>query len=170
MKHEFASLPHKGVVGKIDNKTRIEGCEVREQTLIPDDRGFLNEIMRSDWDVHEKWGQVYATQCLPNVVKGWHYHYKQVDYFNCVSGMSKVVLFDNRENSSTKGIINEFVIGPLRPRMIRIPNFVWHGFCAIGNDPTIIINCPTEMYDYKDPDEFRAPFDSFDYNWFGVSG
>jgi len=167
---EFIQLPVEGVVGKINNRVLIEGVKVKAQRLIPDARGFLMELMRPDWPEFIQWGQVYATMCYPGVVKGWHYHYHQIDSFNCVCGMGKVVLFDNRPNSPTNGIINEFIIGPLNPKMVQIPNFVWHGFAAVGPEPAIIINCPTRMYNYTEPDEYRAPHDSFGYKWNAVNG
>ena len=169
MKHQFEQLPVEGEVGQI-KKELINGVVVRDQKLIADDRGFLMEMMRPDWDEFEQWGQVYATMCLPGTIKSFHYHYRQVDFFNCVSGTAKVVLFDNRPDSWTKGYINEFVIGPLQPKMVRIPNLVWHGFAAVGNEPAIIVNCPTEKYNYEEPDEFRAPFDSFGYSWYNING
>lgn len=169
MKHEYEQLPVEGEIGEV-SKTLIEGVKLRKQKLIPDDRGFLMELMRPDWDEFLKWGQVYVTVCYPGAVKGFHYHYKQVDSFNCVSGMAKITLYDNRPDSPTKGLINEFVVGPLNPMMVRIPNLVWHSFTAVGNEPAFIINCPTEMYNYEEPDEFRAPFNSFGYKWDNISG
>lgn len=169
MKHEFEQLPVEGEIGKV-SKTLIEGVRLRKQRLMLDDRGFLMEMLRSDWEEFEKFGQTYVTMCLPGIKKSFHYHRAQVDFFNCVWGTSKVVLYDNRPDSSTKGLINEFVIGPLNPTMVRIPNLVWHGFAAVGNEPALIVNCPTEMYNYEEPDEFRAPFDSFGYRWDEVNG
>ena len=170
MTHEYIQLPVEGIVGKINNKQLIDGVKVRAQKLVPDARGFLMELMRPDWPEFIQWGQVYATMCYPGVVKGFHYHYLQIDSFNCVCGMGRIVLFDNRPDSPTNGIINEFIIGPLAPKLVQIPNLVWHGFAAVGNEPAIIINCPTRMYNYKEPDEFRCPSNSFGYDWSKVSG
>ena len=170
MSNEFKQLPVDGIVGKINNKILIDGVKVKAQRLIPDTRGFLMELMRPDWDEFIQWGQVYATMCYPGIIKGFHHHYLQIDSFNCVSGMSRVVLFDGRPDSPTNGIINEFIIGPMNPKMVQIPNLVWHGFSAVGNDAAIIINCPTRMYNYKEPDEFRCPANSFGYDWSKVSG
>jgi len=167
---EYIQLPVEGIIGRVDNKTLISGVKVRQQRLIPDARGFLMEIMRPDWPEFIQWGQVYATMCYPGVVKGFHYHHKQIDSFNCIAGMGRVVLFDNRPGSPTNGIINEFIIGPMNPKMVQIPNLVWHGFAAVGDQPAIIINCPTQMYNYKEPDEFRCPANSFGYDWSKVSG
>lgn len=167
---EFVSLDVKHIVGKVDNFTRIEGVKVRKQKLIADDRGFLMEMMRPDWEEFEEFGQSYVTMCNPGVAKCWHLHCVQVDFFNCVSGLAKVALFDDRVGSPTRGVINVFFIGPTNPLMIRIPNLVWHGFMATGNEPALIVNTPTKMYDYDAPDEYKAPWNSFNYDWYDING
>ena len=145
----------------------IEGVQTKELKLIPDDRGFLMEILRSDWNEYERFGQVYVTACYPGIIKGWHYHKKQWDHFVCVSGMAKVVLFDSREGSKTEGEINEFFIGELNPMLVKIPPFIYHGFKAIDSKTALIINVPTELYNYEQPDEYRLPYNdpAVPYSW-----
>lgn len=145
----------------------IQGVQTKKLRLIPDDRGFLMEMLRSDWPEFERFGQSYITACYPGVIKAWHYHKKQTDHFVCVSGMAKVVLFDDREGSPTKGLINEFHIGCLNPLLIKIPLLTYHGFTAEGTDTTLIVNFPTQLYNYQEPDEFRRSFDdpSIPYDW-----
>ncbi len=70
----------------------IDGVKVRKLRLIPDERGFLMEMMRKDWEEFEGFGQVYVTAVYPGVVKAWHYHRVQEDRFTCVRGMVKAVL------------------------------------------------------------------------------
>ena len=145
----------------------IQGVETRELRLIPDERGFLMEMWRSDWPEFLKFGQAYITACYPGVVKAWHYHKKQWDNFVCLYGMAKVVLHDPREDSPTKGVINEFHVGQLNPLLIKIPPLVFHGFTAEGREITLIANFPTELYDYEHPDEERLPYNdpSIPYSW-----
>jgi dTDP-4-dehydrorhamnose 3,5-epimerase len=145
----------------------IEGVKIRKLRLIPDERGYLMEMMRTDWDEYEKFGQVYVTAVYPGVVKGWHYHKIQSDHFICVAGMAKVVLYDSREGSPTKGEINEFFIGSLNPAMLKIPPGVMHGFKGISQETTLIVNVPTELYNYQQPDEYRLPAhtDQIPYDW-----
>lgn len=145
----------------------IDGVRTRQLRLNVDERGFLMEVMRPDWDVFEKFGQVYVTSAYPNVVKGWHYHMNQYDNFICVRGMMKVALFDARDNSPTKGIVNEFFIGEKNPMLVKIPPYVYHGFKCIGNEEAIIVNVPTGTYNYGEPDEYRLPPDTKDipYDW-----
>ena len=125
------------------------------------------EMFRSDWPEFINFGQTYMTSAYPGVVKGWHYHKKQTDTFICIKGMMKVVLYDGRDGSKTKGEINEFFIGEQNYTIVQIPPFVYHGFKCISETEAIIINVPTELYNYKEPDEFRLAFNSKEipYNW-----
>ena len=145
----------------------IEGVKVRKLRLIPDERGFLMEMLRSDWEEYDKFGQVYITAVYPGVVKGWHYHKLQTDHFVCVQGMAKVVLYDGREDSPTRGDVNEFFMGTLNPIMLKIPKGVMHGFKGISEEMALIVNVPTELYNYQQPDEYRLPAhtDEIPYDW-----
>ena len=145
----------------------ISGVKVRRLRLIPDDRGWLMELLRSDWEEFEKFGQAYVTTCYPGVVKAWHYHKLQTDHFTCVSGLAKLALYDPRDDSLTKGLVNEFYLGNLNPILVKIPRSVYHGFTAVGSDLATIINFPTHLYNYEKPDEYRLPYNdpSIPYKW-----
>ena len=145
----------------------INGVQIKELKVLPDERGCLMEILRSDEPIFEKFGQAYITVVKPRVVKGWHYHKHQVDHFVGLRGQPKVVLYDVRKDSSTYGLVNEFVIGFTNPIMVKIPTYVYHGFTAMGSEDAMILNLPTEVYCYQEPDEFRAsPFTSeIPYDW-----
>jgi dTDP-4-dehydrorhamnose 3,5-epimerase len=145
----------------------IDGVKVKDLKVIPDDRGSLMEMLRSDDPDFQHFGQVYVTMVYPGVVKAWHYHKKQTDHFVCVAGMAKVALYDDRDGSPTRGETDTFVIGWQRQRMVIIPPGVYHGFTPVGPDPASIINIPTELFVYDEPDEFRRPFDDPDigYDW-----
>lgn len=145
----------------------IDGAVVKQLKVIADERGYLMEMLRNDDPVFERFGQSYITACYPGVVKGWHYHKKQTDHFVCVSGMAKVVLYDSRESSPTHGQVQEFFMGEKNPILLKIPPYVMHGFKAIGTETALIINVPTEPYNYNEPDEFRVPWDTpeIPYDW-----
>jgi dTDP-4-dehydrorhamnose 3,5-epimerase len=44
--------------------------------------------------------------------------------------------------------------------LVVFPGDCWHGFKVIGDEKAILINFPTELYDYDDPDEQRLPHDT----------
>lgn len=145
----------------------IDGVKLKDLNPIPDDRGMVMEMWRSDDPDFQKFGQTYVTWVYPGVVKAWHYHKKQTDHFVCLVGMAKVALHDTREGSPTHGQTDEYVIGEQRQRLLLIPPGVYHGFTAVGTEPAAIINIPTEVYNADDPDEFRRPFDDpeIGYDW-----
>lgn len=145
----------------------IHGAAIKPLRLIPDERGRLMEILRSDDPLFRKFGQAYLTTAYPGVVKAWHYHRKQTDHFCVVRGMAKVVLYDGRKSSPTYRMINEFFIGELNPSLVVIPNLVMHGYKNIGTEEVYLLNMPTEVYNYKEPDELRLPADTrkIPYDW-----
>ena len=99
----------------------IQGVNVKPLKIIADERGYLMEMMRSDDPFFQKFGQSYVSVAYPGVVKGWHFHKVQTDHFVIVKGMMKVVLYDQREGSPTKGVINEFFMGEKNPILVTIP-------------------------------------------------
>lgn len=145
----------------------IEGVAVKNLRVIPDERGHVMEMLRSDDDVFERFGQVYMTTIYPGVIKGWHMHLKQDDNVVCVKGMIKLVLFDDREGSETSRELMELFLGENRPVLVHIPRGVYHGWKCISDDEAFVINIPTELYDYESPDEHRLPYDSdrIPYDW-----
>ena len=145
----------------------IEGVIKKEVKVNVDERGRLAEILRSDEKIFSKFGQVYFTTAYPGVVKAWHFHKRQTDYFFTVKGMTKLVLYDSREKSATYKEVNEFIIGDHNPLLIVIPPLVYHGFKTISTDEAIMINVPTEPYNHDEPDEFRLdPYtNDIPYDW-----
>jgi len=125
------------------------------------------EMLRSDEAMFIKFGQIYLTTAYPGVVKGWHYHKKQIDHFVVVRGMMKIVLYDARQDSPTYREVNEFFIGEHNQMLLQIPNYVYHGFKCISEHEAIVVNCTTEVYSYNDPDEFRVDPHSHEipYDW-----
>lgn len=145
----------------------IEGVRVKKLKIIPDDRGRLMEILRSDDPEFINFGQVYMTTALPGVVKAWHYHKLQTDSFTCVGGKMRLALYDAREKSPTYQEINDFELSLEDPKLVQIPMGVYHGFKCISDNEAIVINTVTVPYNSKNPDEFRI--DAFEndikYDW-----
>ena len=145
----------------------IEGVVAKKLKPIRDERGLLMEILRSDDSLFDRFGQCYITVVHPRVVKGWHYHKKQYDHFSCLRGVAKVVLYDGREESKTFKEVNEFILSLETPLLVKIPPYVFHGFTSAGAEEAMILNVPTELYNYSDPDEYReSPFSGkIPYDW-----
>lgn len=138
----------------------ISGVVLKDLVVHKDERGALFEILRKDYPEFKEFGQTYITICNPGWVKGWHYHLKQQDYFCVIKGKAKVVLYDRRENSDTKGEIGVFELSRDKPQTLVIPAGIVHGFECISKDKTWILNVPDQLYNYSQPDEYRIPLDS----------
>lgn len=145
----------------------IKGVKVKKLKVIPDDRGRLMEILRSDDDIFTKFGQVYMTTAKPGIVKAWHWHKKQTDNFTCVAGKIRLALYDARKDSATYGQVQDFEISLEDPILVQIPTGVYHGFKCISKEEAVVINTVTEPYDHKNPDEYRldAYDNDIDYDW-----
>jgi dTDP-4-dehydrorhamnose 3,5-epimerase len=146
----------------------IWGVQVKPLKVIPDDRGRLMEILRADDPIFERFGQVYVTTARFGIVKAWHYHKLQSDFWVCLVGKALVGLYDPREGSPTKGRVNEWVMTPEDPFLLKIPPLVYHGFKGLDpNRETMILNAPTQTYRYADPDEYRHdPYDpKIPFDW-----
>lgn len=145
----------------------IEGVRTKKLICHPDERGRLWEILRADDDIFDRFGQVYVTTAHPGVVKAWHAHKIQTDFFTVLAGMAKFVLYDMRDGSPTKGELAEFILGRDNLQLVTIPPGVYHGFKCLGTEEVLALNCPTEPYRHDDPDEQRLPADTdlIPYDW-----
>ncbi len=145
----------------------IQGVEVKRLTGHADERGYLMELLRSDEEIFTKFGQCYVSMNYPNVIRAWHWHEKQDDFFVVVKGMIKVGLYDMREGSPTRGEVNEFYLGENNNIVLKIPVGVAHGYKTVGVEPSLLVNFPSEAYNREQPDEQRLPWntDQIPFNW-----
>ncbi len=143
----------------------IEGVQIKQLNRHADERGYLMELLRSDDPIFTKFGQAYVSMNYPGVVRAWHYHQKQDDFFVVVKGMIKVGLYDAREGSPTRGEVNEVYLGENNGIVLKIPVGVMHGYKTVGTEPSLLINFPSEVYDPND--EYRLPWntDQIPFNW-----
>lgn len=149
------------------SRERIADVEIKPLKKNVDERGYLMELLRADDPLFEQFGQAYVAMNYPGVIRAWHYHKKQLDFWVVVKGHIKVGLYDGREDSPTKGIVNEVYLSEDNPVLLKIPIGVLHGYKTCGVEPSLLINFPTKPYDPKDPDEYRTPYDSDEipYDW-----
>jgi len=133
----------------------IDGVKVKKLKVIPDERGRLMEMFRADDEFFEKFGQVYVSTTYPGVIKAWHKHEKQADNMACVAGMVKLALYDARPKSPTRGKVDQLYMGVHNPVLVHIPAGIYHGWMCVSETESIVVNAPTELYDYKNPDEQR---------------
>jgi len=142
----------------------IEGVSIRPLKQIPDERGKVMHMLRCDDPGFEEFGEIYFSVVYPGVIKGWHLHRVMTLNYAVVSGTIKLVLYDDREGSSTRGEIQEIFTGEDNYSLITIPPNVWNGFKGVGVKPTIVANCATIPHDpteiiRMDPFSTKIPYD-----------
>jgi len=143
----------------------INGVKIKSLEKTCDERGMVMHMLRSDDPEFEKFGEIYFSCVYPGVVKGWHIHKKMTLNYAVVRGMIKLVLYDDRPKSPTKGKLMEIFVGNNNYVLVTIPPLVWNGFKGIGTEMAIVANCATQPYD---PDEIsrRDPFENdIPYDW-----
>ena len=124
----------------------------------PDERGFFREIIRAnDAFFTEGFAQWSHSRMKANVVKAWHFHHRQVDWWYIPVGSADVVLYDLREESPTHRAKMEFALGEGEPAgVVRIPPGVAHA-CQARQDDTHLFYITSQTYDPND--EGRYPYD-----------
>jgi dTDP-4-dehydrorhamnose 3,5-epimerase len=137
----------------------IQGVKQIPLKQIHDERGKVMHMLRSSDPHFEKFGEVYFSWIFPNIIKAWHKHNVMKMNYAVPIGCIKLVLFDDRKDSSSFGKINEFFLNPENYYLLTIPSGIWYGFKAVGNNPAMIVNCSTISHDpseivrisYNDP-------------------
>ncbi len=142
----------------------IEGVKIVQLKQISDERGKIMHMLKCNDPYFEQFGEVYFSVAYPGVIKGWHLHTKQTQFYAVIQGMIKLVLFDERNDSKTKGKLMELFTGEDNYQLIHIPFGVVNGYKTIGVKPAIVANCatiphePNEMLRY-DPFKSHIKYD-----------
>lgn len=143
----------------------IKGVLVKPLKQIPDERGKIMHMLRADDPHFTRFGEIYFSVVYPSVIKGWHLHAKMTLNYAVITGMIKLVLYDARNGSPTKGELQELFIGEDNYVLVQIPPGVYNGFKGIGTKPAIVANCSDFPHD---PEEItrKDPFsDEIPYDW-----
>ncbi len=144
-------------------KPKIEDCGLGVQKITPiiheDNRGFLGEIFRQDWnDILSGFSpkQLLISQSKPGVIRAWHRHTRnQIDLILVRKGVLKICAYDGDKNSKSFGQLVEIISNTMTPELIKIPGYLWHGTKNIGKETSEIIYLINNLYDYENPDEER---------------
>lgn len=119
----------------------IEGVVIKELSQFVDDRGRVMHMLKADDPVFEKFGEVYFSEVLPGVVKAWKKHKLMTQLFAVPVGLIRLVIYDDRINSTSAGSLKVIETGRKEYKLIRIPSGVWYGFKGLGDIPSLIANC-----------------------------
>jgi dTDP-4-dehydrorhamnose 3,5-epimerase len=141
----------------------IDGVRITNLKQFPDTRGSVMHIMKATDEGFKGFGEVYCSSIYPGVVKGWHFHEKITLNYVVLKGRIKFVLYDEREDSPTKGLVQEIFMGDRNYVRVTVPPRIWSGFKCIGTEPALvcnIIDMPHDPFEAKrnDPRNGRIPY------------
>lgn len=135
-----------------------KGVKTYELNILPDERGFFLEALRTDWRdflEDESILQANISFSYPNVVRAWHKHLRgQIDHFLVLKGAMKICAYDEATCR-----LAEIISTGKKPTIVRIPGNYLHGTKTLGNEPSLLLYFVNRLYDYNDPDEIRIPWD-----------
>ena len=144
----------------------IDGVQTNILIRLSDERGYFEELIRvSDPIFSEGFGQLSRSSMVTGVVKAWHVHKTQIDWWYIVKGTIKVALYDNRTASPTHKELNEYLLGDGGQDIIlKIPAGVAHGLKVVAG-PAELVYVTSGIYS-KD-EEGRIPHDDalIGYDW-----
>jgi dTDP-4-dehydrorhamnose 3,5-epimerase len=146
------------------NDPPIHGVRVVPLRRIPDERGLILHMLRADDPHFERFGEVYFSCVYPGVVKGWHVHKEMTLNYAVPIGSIKLVLYDDRPESPTRGQLMELFVGEAHYCLVTVPPRVWNGFKGIGDKTALVANCATiphraDEIERLDPFQNHIPYD-----------
>lgn len=125
----------------------IDGVQVVPLRRIPDERGTVFHMLKRTDPHFKEFGEIYFSTVYPGAIKGWHRHKDMTLNYACVSGRVKLVLYDEREGSRTRGNLFEVFLGEDNYALVVIPPDVWNGFKGMSEPHAIVANCCTHPHD-----------------------
>lgn len=143
----------------------IEGVVIEPLGQFIDDRGGVFHMLRSDSPLFVKFGEIYFSEVNAGVVKAWKYHREMAQSFAVPVGMIRLVIYDTRDGSNSKGKLNVLEIGRDNYQLVRIPPRLWYGFMGLGETPSLIANCASMPHDPNESDQLPVSSSDIPYEW-----
>jgi dTDP-4-dehydrorhamnose 3,5-epimerase len=143
----------------------IDGVRVVPLRRIVDERGTIMHMLKATDPHFIRFGEIYFSSAWPGTIKAWHIHRTMTINNAVIVGRAKLVLFDLREGSRTRGQLQEIFLGEDNYCLVQIPPGIANGYKAYGDERVIMANCATEPHD---PQEMARldPFTSdIPYDW-----
>jgi dTDP-4-dehydrorhamnose 3,5-epimerase len=150
----------------MSNLTKIEGVTTVVLSEIADEHGAVLHMLRSDEPDFIKFGECYFSEVLPGAIKAWKLHREQTQNLTVPVGRIRLVIYDDRVGSSTRGNLQIQELGrPDAYLRVQIPLGLWYGFACIGNTQALLANCADLPHDPIESERKSAFDPSIPYDW-----
>jgi dTDP-4-dehydrorhamnose 3,5-epimerase len=144
----------------------INGVMIKELIRHPDERGYFEEIIRkSDPFFSEGFAQLSRSHMVDGVVKAWHIHKTQIDWWYAATGIIKSVLYDSRPNSPTYKQLDEYIMGEGQKSIVlKIPAGIAHGLKVLQG-PADLIYVTSGIYSKEEEGRIQYTDLGIGYDW-----
>jgi len=141
----------------------IDGVRIVPLRQLRDERGAIFHMLRADDPAFEGFGEIYFSFVRPGWVKGWHLHRAMTLNYAVPVGRVRLVLYDDRDGSPTRGAVQEIEMGEDQYVRVRVPAGVWNGFRGESESDAMVANCATLPHEPNEivriaPDDPRVPY------------
>lgn len=143
----------------------IQGVEIIPLRQIPDDKGMVMHMLRSDSPYFTKFGEIYFSVVKFKKIKAWKRHKLMTQNFAVPVGRINVVLFDDRPDSPTRGLVQEVRLGQSEFSLLKIPPMLWYGFTGLTEEDSLIVNCADLPHDPLESERIDAGSSQIPYQW-----
>lgn len=148
----------------------IDGVKVVPLRTIVDERGKIMHMLKATDEHFIEFGEIYFSTAWPGTIKAWHIHTRMTINNAVLRGHAKLVMYDLREDSPTKGNLMEVFLGEDNHVLVQCPPGIANGYKAYGDKEVILANAATMAHE---PDEMlRMPYDTDEipYDWALANG
>jgi len=143
----------------------IQGVIVQPLQQFADERGKVMHMLRSDSHIFEKFGEIYFSVVNQGAVKAWRLHREMTINLAVPFGKIRLVLYDDRKDSRTRGQTQEMMIGEDNYSLVKVPPKIWNGFQGMAAPISIIANCATLPHDPKESTRLDHSDPYIPYQW-----
>ena len=143
----------------------IDGVKIIPLKQIADERGKVMQMLKATDPHFIRFGEIYFSCAWPGTVKAWHLHKTMTLNNAVIAGWAKLVLYDGRPKSLTRGEIQEIFLGEDNYCLTQIPPGVTNGYKAYGEKMVILANCATEPHDPNEIVHIDPFTRDIPYNW-----
>lgn len=144
----------------------IDGVVVRELRQIGDELGTVLHMLRCDAPDFVRFGECYFSEILPGAIKAWKRHRAQTQNLAVPVGRVRLVIFDDRELSPTRGRLDVLELGrPDAYVRVQIPHGLWYGFACISATPALLANCADLPHDLAEREVLPTYDPAIPYSW-----
>jgi dTDP-4-dehydrorhamnose 3,5-epimerase len=145
--------------------SKIDGVRIVPLKTIVDERGKIMHMLKRTDPHFIEFGEIYFSCAWPGAVKAWHIHTSMTINNAVLSGRAKLVMYDMRENSPTRGVLQEVFLGEDNHCLVQIPPGIANGYKAYGDKLVILANCATEPHDPAEMLRIDASSPDIPYDW-----